>query len=190
MGKRAGARTTGKGRYGMKKVWVLTAVLMVAALTVFGATALATGDKGKKRFSATLTGFQEVPSISTGARGTFRATLEDDTLEYRLSYSGIEGGTAVFGHIHLGQRGVNGGVSVFLCGGGDKPACPATGGTVTGVIDPADVIGPVEQGIGVGEFDELVRAMRAGVTYANVHSVGATPPLPSFPGGEIRGQIR
>jgi CHRD domain len=174
----------------MRKVWVLTAALMVAALTVFGTTALATGDKGKKKFSAKLTGFQEVPAISTGARGTFRATLEDDTLSYTLSYSGIEGGTAFAAHIHLGQRGVNGGISAFLCGGGDKPACPATGGTVTGVIDPADVTGPAAQGIAPGEFDELVRAMRAGVTYANVHSMGATPPLPSFPGGEIRGQIR
>jgi CHRD domain len=171
----------------MKKVWVLTAVVMAAALTVFGTTALATGDNGKKRFSANLTGFQEVPAISTGARGTFKAKLVGDTLEYTLSYSGIEGGTAVFAHIHLGQRGVNGGVIVFLCGGGDKPACPATAGTVTGVIDPADVIGPAAQGIVAGEFDELVRALRAGVTYANVHSTGATP---EFPGGEIRGQIR
>ena len=44
------------------------------------------------------------------------------------------------------------------------------------------MIGPANQGIAAGEFDELVRAIRAGVTYANVHSE-------KFPGGEIRGQI-
>jgi len=33
-----------------------------------------------------------------------------------------------------------------------------------------------------GEFDEFIAAMRAGVTYANVHTS-------QFPGGEIRGQI-
>jgi CHRD domain len=50
-------------------------------------------------------------------------------------------------------------------------------------LEPTDVIGPASQGIAAGEFDELVRAIRAGVTYANVHSE-------KFPGGEIRGQIK
>jgi CHRD domain len=166
----------------MRRILFLT-VLAVVALAVAGATALATGGGGKK-FSTKLTGFQEVPAISTAASGRFQARLDGDELSYELSYSGIEGGTAFAAHIHLGQRGVNGGVSAFLCGGGDKPACPATEGTVTGVIDPADVIGPEGQGIAPGEFDELINAMRAGVTYVNVHST------PMWPGGEIRGQIR
>jgi hypothetical protein len=55
---------------------------------------------------------------------------------------------------------------------------------VSGVIDAADVIGPAGQGIEAGSFEELVRAMRGGVTYANVHTT------PRWPGGEIRGQIQ
>ena len=67
---------------------------------------------------------------------------------------------------------------------GLAPTCPQSG-TVTGTITAANVIAPMTpQGIAAGEFAELVEAMRAGVTYANVHS------LPQFPGGEIRGQIR
>ena len=69
----------------------------------------------------------------------------------------------------------------FLCGGGDKPVCPASG-TVTGVIDPADVIGPEDQGIAAGEFQELVRAIRRNATYVNVHT-------DAFPNGEIRGNV-
>lgn len=61
------------------------------------------------------------------------------------------------------------------------PICPQSG-TVTGTFTAANVIGPSEQGIAAGEFEELIKAMRAGVTYANVHST-------KFPGGEIRGQI-
>jgi hypothetical protein len=50
----------------------------------------------------------------------------------------------LFAHIHFGQQHVAtaGNTIAFLCGGGDKPACPAREGEVTGVIDTADVIGP------------------------------------------------
>lgn len=162
---------------------------LVAGLAATSLLYLAAGvgaDGGRIRFKARMNGYQENPAISTTGRGTFTARIDDEAKEihYTLTYSGIEGGTAVAAHIHLGDRHTNGGVSAFLCSGGDKPACPATEGTVSGVIDAADVMGPAGQGIDAGEFDELVRAMRAGVTYANVHSA------PRWPGGEVRGQIR
>ena len=83
--------------------------------------------------------------------------------------------------MHFGNRNIAGGISAFLCGGGSKPPCPQSG-TVTGTITAADVIGPAAQGIEPGAMAELIRAMRAGETYANVHSS-------KFPGGEIRAQI-
>ena len=47
------------------------------------------------------------------------------------------------------------------------------------------------QGSTAGEFAELVSAIRAGVTYANVHSTNAGGVTNSkFNAGEIRGQIR
>ena len=161
---------------------VIGASLLVAL--VGGSFALAKDDK-RGGVRAKLIGYNEVPSVSTAAKGQFRATIGQDnrTIEYELSFEHIEGGTAVAGHIHLGQRHTNGGVSAFLCGGGDKPACPSPGGTVKGTIDAADVIGPAVQGIAAGQIDELVRAIRAGATYANVHST-------NFPGGEIRGQLK
>jgi hypothetical protein len=151
-------------------------LLGAAGVTVAGAD----DDDGVQ---ARLKGFEEVPAVSTAASGKFEAEIDRaaQRIDYELSYSDLEA-PVLFAHIHLGQRTANGGVSVFLCGGGDKPPCPLTSGTVEGTIDPADVIGPASQGIAAGEFDELVRAIRAGVTYANVHST-------KFPGGEIRGQI-
>ena len=50
-------------------------------------------------------------------------------------------------------------------------------------VTAADVIGPTGQGIAAGEFAEVLRAIRQGVAYANVHSMRNL-------GGEIRGQIR
>jgi CHRD domain-containing protein len=143
-------------------------------------------------FKADLIGYQEVPSISTAATGEFRAKVgPGPVIDYTLSYSNIQNAFAA--HIHLGQVGVNGGVSAFLCGGGDKPPCPPAGGTVSGTVDAADVIGPTSQGLAPGEIQELIDAMQAGVTYANVHTTDgdATPNEGpgDFPGGEIRGQI-
>src|SRR6185295_3760726 len=85
----------------------------------------------------------------------------------------------------LDRRSVSrttGGVSAFLCGGGSKGACPTPSGTAEGTIVPADVVGPAGQGIAAGEFAELVRAIRDGYTYANVHTT-------KYASGEIRGQI-
>ena len=167
----------------MRKLFFVAAIggsLLVALAG--GSLALAKNDKGGKA-RATLNGYEETPSVSTVARGRFRAEIDGDSIDYRVTYTGIEGGTALAAHIHFGQRHTAGGVSAFLCGGGDKPACPTPGGTVEGTIDAADVIGPAAQGILAGQLNELVRAIRAGASYVNVHST-------TFPAGEIRGQVK
>jgi CHRD domain len=155
----------------------IAVALVAAGVTVAGAS------RDDDEFRAKLKGFEEVPAVSTMASGRFEAEINgaEDRIDYELSFAGLEA-PVLFSHIHLGQRTANGGVSVFLCGGGGKPACPQEG-TVEGTLVAADVIGPTGQGIAAGEFAELIRAIRSGVTYANVHSQ-------KFPGGEIRGQIR
>ena len=164
--------------------------LAAAGLGVTGVSVAQTPDEdygGRARFAASLDGFAEVPPVSTRARGSFRADFSGRRIRWTLRYSGIEGGAVTQAHIHFGQRRVNGGVSAFLCSNlagapaGTQP-CPARGGFISGTIRPRNVVGPVPQGIRPGEFGELLRAMRAGFTYANVHST-------AFPNGEIRGQI-
>jgi len=77
---------------------------------------------------------------------------------------------------------VNGGVTVFLCTNlGNGPVatqpCPAPPATVAGTIVAADVSPNIpataaarQQGLNTGEIDELIKAMRDGATYVNVHS--------------------
>lgn len=158
-------------------------LLISATLLVLVGTSATAHDEGRGQFKARLSGFQETPSVSTSGSGSLSARIDLDagTITYTLTYSGLES-TASVAHIHFGQRGVAGGVIAFLCGGGDKPTCPATSGSVTGTIDAADIIGPATQGIAPGEFAEVVRAIRAGAVYANVHTA-------TFPNGEIRGQV-
>jgi hypothetical protein len=160
--------------------------LLTGAIAVLAVASYATAQSSGKNVDATLIGYLEVPAVSTGASGSFEATIEDEALSYRLSYSGLEG-SVTQAHIHFGQRSVNGGVSIWLCGTtaspgpAGTPTCPASG-TVTRTVGPADVVGPAGQGIAAGEFDEIVAAIGAGRAYANVHSS-------MFPGGEIRAQL-
>ena len=169
------------------RVRLAIAVAVTGAMAVAGTAAVAGG--GSKQLRTSLHGYEEVPVVSSTGSGTFRATVapSGDGFAYRLSYSGLEGNVTQ-AHIHLGQPSVNGGISVFFCtnlgnGPAGTQACPPSPATVTGTIAPADVIGPAVQGIAPGEMAELMRAIRAGVTYANVHSS-------LFPSGEIRGQVR
>ncbi len=132
-------------------------------------------------------------AVSTAASGKFVAEIDaqHDIIHYKLSYKHLEG-KVTQGHIHFGQRHTVGGIVVWLCQTAGTPApatvaaltpfCPEPEGTVEGTIIPAQVLGQTAQGIAAGEFDELVRAIRAGATYANVHST-------LFPPGEIRGHI-
>jgi hypothetical protein len=169
----------------MRKRRLLSALIFAVPVVLAGTFAVA-GDSGKSQFKAdTLTGYQEIAgngTVSTVGTGTFGAELDGDAINYTLTYGDLEGGALLFAHIHFGARGVNGGVIAFLCGGGNKPACPPSPATVSGTIVASDVIGPNAQGIEAGSFDEVVRAVRAGAVYANVHTT-------RWGAGEIRGQI-
>ena len=167
----------------------LHAVLLGALLLVVGAGSYAVAGSGDGVIdSEPLLGYNEVPAVSTTATGGFGARIDGNAIHWTLSYSALEGNVTQ-AHIHFGQRFVAGGVSAFLCsnlapppGAPTPQPCPEGPATITGTITPADVVGPAPQGIAPGEFAELVAAIRAGLTYANVHST-------KFPGGEIRGQL-
>lgn len=179
----------------MKKLALAVAIVSIgAAALIAGAVAKGGHGNGGRAFHAKLSGYNEVFSgggaVSTVGEGRFSARVRDDPLriEYRLQYEDLEGATTTQAHIHFGQRHTVGGVSAFLCGGGDKPACDPDSDTIEGTIDAADVIGPAVQGIAAGELAELIRAMRNGAAYANVHT-GPGPAPNGWPDGEIRGQI-
>jgi CHRD domain len=173
--------------------------LSVAAHVTTSARGNDDRDRGN-RLRATLIGYDEVPSVSTGAMGRFRAEIADDeqSIDYTLSYDGIAS-IVNQSHIHFAQKSVNGVIVVWLCQGATRapaavalitPECPAApGGMVSGTITSANVVAQVAgsagaaQQINQGELAEVIAAIRAGRAYANLHSSVS-------PGGEIRGQIR
>ena len=134
-----------------------------------------------------LTGYEEVPAISTTKNKTLTARIVGNSaINYQLTYGDTES-LVTQSHIHFENHTNNGPIVVFLCSNlGNGPAgtqsCPESG-TIAGTITADDVgAGAADRGIAAGEFDELLAAMRAGATYVNVHTTGR-------PGGEIRSQI-
>lgn len=169
-----------------------TAAALCGAL--LAAAAPAANDResrdGLPRFVARMSPTQEVPPISSPARGSFSAVIDEAarTIRYELSYEGFES-PVVQAHLHAAQPGVNGGIMVWLCGTPalpgppGTPECPAGPGTIQGELTSDQIVGPTAQGISPGEFDEVIRAIRNGIVYANVHTT-------QHPSGEIRGQLR
>ena len=161
-----------------------TLLLAIAggSLLLMALAPIVAGDDDNE-FKASLNGYHEVTSISTPARGSFSARLNDagTTLRYKLTLRGFTE-PVLFAHIHFAEEHTNGNVVAFLCGGGSKPAACPTDGVVEGTIVAADVLTP-GRGLVAGEFGELIRAMRNGATYVNAHTNTYQP-------GEIRGQIR
>jgi hypothetical protein len=130
------------------------AAALAASLLVLAGAALAEDVK------VTLSGNQEVPAVTTQAKGNGTITVKDDkTVSGSIDTSGINGNAA---HIHMGAAGKNGGVIIPLTKSGDHGWSVPAGAKLT---------------------DEQYDAFKKGDLYVNVHTK-------EHPGGEIRGQLK
>lgn len=109
--------------------------------------------------NVTLTGAEEVPPVSTAARGAGSIQIHaDKSVSGSVTTTGIAG---VAAHVHTGARGANGPVTVGLVKTSENVWSVPAGAKLT---DP--------------QYD----AFKAGNFYVNVHSA-------AHKGGEIRGQM-
>jgi hypothetical protein len=153
----------------------LTGLVLVAASGAVSANAPVTV------FRAELTGDQEVPPTGSAGTGTLMLKLTDNgtRLHFRLKADGVSRITQ--SHIHIGAPGTIGPVVVFFFAPTPNTADKAVTGDdfeVAGVRTAADFNLPA----GV-TFADFLANLKDGGTYVNIHS-------PTFPGGEIRGQIK
>lgn len=166
-----------------RRIWFLAIIASIVA----SGSLLAQG--GPKRINEVLTGYEEVPALSTPGRGKFFARIANDgsAIAWELRYANLES-DATQAHIHFENATNNGPAVVFLCtnlgnGPAGTAACPPQPATVSGVIEADDIgAGAAGNGIAAGELGEFLRAIRAGATYVNVHTTGR-------PGGEVRAQL-
>lgn len=150
-----------------------------------------------------LTGDEEVPPVGVGrpadsrAQGEaiFRVNEDGSAVDFRLIASNID--NVIMAHIHCGRPGENGPIRMWLYPNigptgvqGPNGSGPHDGVLASGTFNPTGVTCPAAN---VGTLMPLLDAMRAGLTYVNVHTNdgvdGVNTGPGDFPGGEIRGQL-
>ena len=162
------------------------------------------GGNGDINMGTHLTGDEEVLIVAPGAphpsdsraqgEAIFRVN-DDGTVDFRLIASNID--NVIMAHIHCGRPGQNGPIRMWLSpvigptgAPGPTGSGPHNGVLASGTFNPSGVICPAAN---VGTDMALLEAIRAGLTYVNVHTNDGVAPTNTgpgdFPGGEIRGQI-
>lgn len=162
----------------MKKFpWILTLVVCLFALPTSAKPA---------DLAAIALGLFEVPPVDTDSLGVATFDVLLPTPEGPADRARVEfvlflfrGREITQAHIHCGEFGTNGPIVVFLTG------LVENGHDVNGLwvanasFQENDILPGSECG---DTMEEVLRSMREGNTYMNVHSV-------ANPGGEVRGQI-
>jgi CHRD domain len=172
--------------YSMKKslvrLFIYALLFMFVSLGVAAAAENYGGDYnynsgGDPTFKAKLTGGEEVPPVTTKARGEAVFTLgKTGELTYTLRVKDLE--NAVAAHMHTGKKG-EGGPPVAALFSGPMKAGKFSGVLAKGSFTDKDLIGPLAG----KSIKDLVDMIKAGNVYVNVHTE-------KYGDGEIRGQVK
>jgi hypothetical protein len=135
-------------------------IRMLAVASAGALLVAAAGMAGAKDVAVSLTGDQEVPAVTTAAKGTGKITIADDkSVSGSIKTTGIAG---VAAHIHEAPAGKNGPPIITLEKKGENEWAVPAGAKLT---------------------DAQVESLKAGNLYVNVHSA-------EHKGGEIRTQLK
>ncbi|MGI9012566.1 MAG: CHRD domain-containing protein [Nitrososphaeraceae archaeon] len=151
-------------------ITALTSITYLSSTPVF---AVPSGDQQK--FTAQLSGDQQVPPIQTNTSGMTWFKPKQDRIEFELNVTDLQGITMA--HIHNAKQGENGPPVVPLFKS-ESPTILINGKLANGNITASMLEGPMAG----KQLSDLSIAMSNGTTYVNVHTE-------QNPNGEIRGQI-
>ena len=156
---------------------VAIAILSILTIGTIGTTPLTlqvAAQESEQKFSAKLSGKEEVPLNESPSTGLAWVKITDDQLGYEVNVTDMDKVNAA--HIHLAEAGKNGPVVLTLFQGGPTEQVNGTVGEAN--VTASNLEGPMKG----KDVTDLVTAMKNGTTYVNVHTT-------DFPNGEIRGQL-
>ena len=142
------------------------------------------GPVSHNKFTASLTGSAEVPSVNTNMSGQLKLSFRHpgDTGKFHLNVWNGDDVTAA--HLHCAPAGQNGPVVVGLYDN-------STGADINGLLAMGDITDSKVMGsstptgncpVDINDVDDLEDAIEDGLIYVNVHTK-------DYPNGEIRGQV-
>ena len=152
--------------------YILLSTLIAIVISVGAVSILAISVYAQEqKFSASLSGSQEVPPNTSTAKGWAWLKPMGDTVWYKVNATGID--KVTMAHIHNAKTGENGDPIAML------QIAKSSGPTLAqGNITGSDLMGSLAG----KSIADLVAKMQSGETYVNVHT-------DANPNGEIRGQI-
>jgi CHRD domain-containing protein len=152
--------------------YMVILLLIGAAFSVgMTTTLLSAAYAQEQKFTASLSGSQEVPPNTSTAKGWAWFKPMGNTVWYKVNVTGID--KATMAHIHGAKVGENGDPIAML-----QISETTKGALAQGNITSSDLMGSLAR----KSISDLVSKMQSGETYVNVHSE-------ANPNGEIRGQV-
>lgn len=156
----------------LEKHIAVLSVLIVAVFSIaMTTTLLSAAYAQEQKFTASLSGSQEVPPNTSTAKGWAWFKPMGNAVWYKVNATGID--KATMAHIHGAKAGENGDPIANL-----QITGTTKGSLAQGNITPSDLTGSLAG----KSISDLVRKMQSGETYVNVHTE-------ANPNGEIRGKI-
>ena len=134
----------------------------------------------QQKFSAKLSGSNEVPPVNTAGSGVadFQLSADGKSLDYQVNLTKMNSVMAV--HIHSGKQGQTGDpvAGLFNPSMSGPPTGLVNGQLTKGSITSTDLVGSLAG----KQISDLVNLIKSGSAYVNVHTSNNQ-------NGEIRGQI-
>ena len=153
---------------------VAIGILCVITIGTSPLTLQVAAQESEQKFTAKLSGKEEVPPNGSPSTGFAWVKITDDKIRYEVNVTDMDKVNAA--HIHLAEAGKNGPVVLTLFKGG--PTEQVNGTVAEANVTASNLEGPMKG----KDVTDLVTAIKNGTTYVNVHTT-------DFPDGEIRGQL-
>jgi hypothetical protein len=154
-------------------ICIVTLTMAVLSVTIATITMNSVYAQDQK-FTASLSGDQEVPPNTSTAKGWAWFKPTGDSVGYQVNATGLD--KVSMAHIHGGKTGENGDPIAMLQI--MQSSGPINGTLAQGNITSSDLMGSLAG----KSVSDLVSKMQSGEAYVNVHTE-------ANPNGEIRGQI-